>query len=455
KEKTDAKKIIQCKYCLEDIANKNFMRHLKRNHSTEKEVESIFQYPKNSKERRHALGILRNETNFNLFIKGTIRPNRNRYKNLVEHEKYYPCAYCKGLFFKEYLRRHVKNCIAIKTHANASQVELKKNVLSRSHTITACAVDPTNVISKLNVKEQYLVFVFWVFDLMKADDIAFEAKKDLLIAHFGNSYLKKLKRERMAYACSTRMRELSRLLISFRKIIYNENVSFKDILHPKHFDMVITAARHIVGYDSFKRKFKSPSLAMHLGTSLKFTCDELTHLIVQESEGLNVSRLLNVNWLENVKNFKKLVESRWNIELGPLANKDLQEKRWKKPLLLPLSILTESEKVLTGKYKRVINSGKGSKAVVILIPEIIQDFINILLDNRSKYIPSDNEYVFATPGSTIKWEAISSNKLRKQIATVRKQIATVMQILNLTRDETKQFSDFMGHTQKTHEQFYE
>nr|CAI5821084.1 unnamed protein product [Callosobruchus analis] len=44
--------------------------------------------------------------------------------------------------------------------------------------------------------------------------------------------------------------------------------------------------------------------------------------------------------------------------------------------------------------------------------------------------------------------AISSNKLRKQIATI-------MQILNLSRDETKQFSDFMGHTQKTHEEFYE
>nr|CAI5826434.1 unnamed protein product [Callosobruchus analis] len=30
-----------------------------------------------------------------------------------------------------------------------------------------------------------------------------------------------------------------------------------------------------------------------------------------------------------------------------------------------------------------------------------------------------------------------------------------MQILNLSRDETKQFSDFMGHTQKTHEESYE
>ncbi|KAI4468081.1 hypothetical protein MML48_2g00016979 [Holotrichia oblita] len=45
-------------------------------------------------------------------------------------------------------------------------------------------------------------------------------------------------------------------------------------------------------------------------------------------------------------------------------------------------------------------------------------------------------------------QAISSNKLRKQIATI-------MQILNLSKAETKQFSDFMGHTLKTQEEFYE
>ncbi|KAK9707608.1 hypothetical protein QE152_g27741 [Popillia japonica] len=30
-----------------------------------------------------------------------------------------------------------------------------------------------------------------------------------------------------------------------------------------------------------------------------------------------------------------------------------------------------------------------------------------------------------------------------------------MQILNLTKDEAKQFANFMGHTQKTHDEFYE
>jgi hypothetical protein len=43
---------------------------------------------------------------------------------------------------------------------------------------------------------------------------------------------------------------------------------------------------------------------------------------------------------------------------------------------------------------------------------------------------------------------MTSNKLRKHIATV-------MQILSLSKDEAKQFSQFVGHTEKTHQEFYE
>lgn len=377
---------------------------------------------------------------------------------------------------------------------------------------------------------------------MKGDEIALEAKKDLLIAHFGESYLKKHRRERMAYACSVRMRELSRLLIDFRICSKNEKACLQDLINPKNFDTVVSSVRNIAGYDPFKKTFRAPSLAMHLGTSLKTTCDELTHLIIKESTGYRCHSIEErKQWLENIKHFRKLVDSRWGIEMASLANKDLQEKRWNKPLLLPLvtdikkfheglvciarkchrlfsnnqdnlkvykefvesilallilfnrrrigdvqylklkdyqfdkktnsvdfeGVLTETEKMLTKKYKRVLNGGKGSRSVVILIPEEIQDFINMLLEKRSKFISSDNEYVFATPQSSIKWGKgdVAIRKLAKKIGLenpnamtsnkLRKQIATVMQILNLSPDDTKQFSSFMGHTEKTHSEFYE
>lgn len=377
---------------------------------------------------------------------------------------------------------------------------------------------------------------------MKADEVSLEAKKDLLIVQFGNSYLKKHKRERMAYSCSNRMRELARLLISYRQYVNNNDVTLKDIFHPKNFENVVTAVRIISGYNSSTKQFTAASLAMHMGTSLKTVADELTHLILKESIGFRCnSTTAREELLKNIKNFKKLVASRWSIELSSLAHKDLQEKQWNKPLLMPLvsdvklfrenclkisgecvslfandngdkntyktlincslamlivfnrrrigdvqflkvqdytkdhttnfvdfeDALSETEKMLAKRYKRIVNGGKGSRAVVILVPEIIQNLINLLLKHRPNYIRPDNEYVFAMPDSTIKWgkgdvairsivkkanlkqpQAFTSNKLRKHIATI-------MQLLNLSPDEAKQFSCFMGHTQKTHEEFYE
>lgn len=377
---------------------------------------------------------------------------------------------------------------------------------------------------------------------MKGDKIAFEAKKDLLIVHFGDSYLKQHKRERIEYACSSRMRELSRFLIEYRNIVKDNTICLKDILKPKNFDNILATARNISGYDPVKKMFTSPSLAMHLGTYLKIVCDELFHLVLKESQGFTCSSkdVLNES-LREIEHLKKIIVTRWNTEISSLANKDLQEKRWRKPLLVPLvsdikkfreevmksarqceqkfknctddsdtyktlvqctlallilfnrrrigdvqylkihnylndrksnitdfeNVLTETEKLLTKKYKRVVNGGKGSRPIVILVPELLQHFIKILLDYRNKYIPTANDYLFAIPQSKIRWgqgdvafrnltkrmnlqhpEAISSNKLRKHIATVA-------QILNLSKEETKQFSKFMGHTEKTHSEFYE
>ncbi|KAK5647977.1 hypothetical protein RI129_002869 [Pyrocoelia pectoralis] len=468
------------------------MRHLTRKHNDEMEVINILKLPIRSKERRKAFAMLRNNINFDLYINGVIKPNRYQEKTKNYNTLYFPCVYCKGIFTKQYLKRHNKSCF-VKNNNSKSE---NRNILARSQTLVACAMDPNIVISKLNVKEK-------VFDLMKPDKIAFEAKKDLLISNYGESYLKKHKRERMIYSCSNRMRELSRLLIKYREISNDEKISLTDIFHPKNFDNVLFATRRLV------------------------VCDELTHLILKQSPGFRCKSLEQANiWLRNVENFRKLIESRWNIEMASLANKELQEKKWNKPLLLPLvsdikkfrdevtklaenaiiklssgtedkksykllcdctlsllilfnrrriddvqylkienytsekksnytdfqNALTEAEKKLTQNYRRILNSGKGSRAVVILIPKEIDKIINVLLKYRNHRIKwGKGDVAIRNLCKKIDLQnpnAISSNKLRKQIATVT-------QILNLKPEESKQFSNFMGHTQKTHDEFYE
>jgi hypothetical protein len=40
-----------------------------------------------------------------------------------------------------------------------------------------------------------------------------------------------------------------------------------------------------------------------------------------------------------------------------------------------MNALTESEKVLAKHYKRVVTGGKGSRAVVILFPQSVQNYL--------------------------------------------------------------------------------
>ncbi|KAG5863329.1 hypothetical protein JTB14_004960 [Gonioctena quinquepunctata] len=422
--------------------------------------------PVKSKERKQALDLLKGSTNFELYLKGTIRPKKQRTED--NNMEYYPCIYCKVLYSKRYLYRHAKIC-PIKKKSTGSNT--KSQHIALSQTAVACALDTADVISKLHIKEQ-------VFNMMRGDEISFVAKKDLLIAHYGESYLKSQKRERKEYSCSNRMRELARLLITYRTSINDQNVSFKDLLHPEKFDEVVSATRKLAGFDPINKTYEAPSIALHMGTALKIISDELIHLIVKHSPGfLCKSPEKSLEWREDVKKLKKLVETRWNTEISSVANKDLNEKRWQKPLLVPLvndvkmfrektleyakecekqfldntdtdetykllvyctmallilfnrrrigdvqylkinnylserktnfqdfeSTLSEGEKMLTKHYRRVLNGGKGSRAVVILVPELLQGFIDILLEKRNKYISSENNYVFANPKSKIKW----------------------------------------------------
>lgn len=377
---------------------------------------------------------------------------------------------------------------------------------------------------------------------MRADEISFIVKTDLLIANYGESYMKSQKRERKEYSCSNKMREIARLLITYREVVNDVHIPLKNILCPENFDNVVTATRRLTGFDAARKTYAVPSLALHMGTTLKLVAEELNDLILRRKRGFQCATSEESDeWRKNVNNFKKLVETRWNTEISSVANKDLNEKRWQKPLLIPLisdvklfreetlklaekceqkfrekldtddtykllvqcmlsllilfnrrrigdvqylkisdymsekktdfqdfeNALTESEKILTSKYKRVVNGGKGSRAVVILIPLLLQKFMNVLIDNRHKYIPQENQYVFAIPKSRLAWaqgdvairnltkkmklanpSSISSNKLRKHIATA-------MQVLSMSKSDCKQFSKFMGHTEKTHEEFYE
>lgn len=133
-----------------------------------------------------------------------------------------------------------------------------------------------------------------------------------------------------------------------------------------------------------------------------------------------------------------------------------------------MNLLSEEEKELSKHFKRVISIGKGNKTVPILFPKKIQNYIDFMLEVRRKttFVPKSNPFLFAQINTPSKW-INGSNVLRKfavacgaqhpdtlTSSRLRKQIATILQILNLNEIEMEQIATFMGHTKKTHEQFY-
>ncbi|KAK4880746.1 hypothetical protein RN001_008892 [Aquatica leii] len=430
------------------------------------------------------------------------------------------CKFCKNNVtnFERHLERQ---------HSNKPEHQ------AQSQTLLACAADTENTAAAIQLKNE-------VFLRMRADDIAFIAKKDDLIRRYGENYLKRHKRAQIVVPCSNKIRECAKLLKETRRRTNNNNLTFFDIISTCYYDIIVASAKTISRYDDTLKKYLAPSLAIHLGTTLKQISDLCSHLILKGAFKCN-----NIEEkLKDLKRFKQMVETQWNCDISSIALKDLAENKWNKPVKLPLTkdvlqlrhyldqvanenfyilqkqtfdkkafrtltevsliltilfnrrrigdvqyvyvdsylkdfesfdqtefldALTDSEKVLTANYKKVVAGGKGSRAIVILFPKNVQTYINLLLNIRSNsdIVPKVNPYLFACPGVEKQWiradviirkfanasgienpEAISSNRLRKQIGTL-------MQILNLNKEEYAQFSKFMGHTEKTHAEFYE
>lgn len=128
--------------------------------------------------------------------------------------------------------------------------------------------------------------------------------------------------------------------------------------------------------------------------------------------------------------------------------------------------VTEFEKTLTKYFDRVEIRGKRSRMVpVLLTPEMIAA-MNLLVEKRNEcQIHTDNVYLFARPGGLSHYrgsdcfhkyanqsgaknpEALTSTRLRKQVAT----LSTV---LNLKENEMDQLATFLGHDIRVHREFY-
>ncbi|CAG9763731.1 unnamed protein product [Ceutorhynchus assimilis] len=480
-----------CPFCFEEVGH--FSRHLKRKHSEEDAVKKILEMKNNSNERRAAIIALRKKGNFILKTeKNFLKPVRKvKNRNQIDGD-YYPCTGCLGYYKKTYLWRHKKICTATTSHNKDGP---KVQHLIEAQTFLAATGLLGNYLEKSRLKAE-------VFPIMRADEISYTAKKDALICLYGESYLNKHKRKQMTVVTSNRLREIARLKLALQKFTTIENCI--DFLKPEMYDNIITASKLISGFNSETKTFKSSSLALHLGTNLKFLCDVAKKALITRNPLF--PRLTNTEKYEKLKDISEvrdLIKNHWCNDISSLANKVLNEVQLEKPKLLPLTedikcfnnyistkaieayeklqekenvtnnykllaectlclvlvfnrkrigeiqfldiqsyekdyscsnseeflnALTEFEKNMSSCFKRVVVFGKGSKPVPILFTKQMQTYIGALLKIRKDYdiVPKTN----------------------------KKQIATILQLMNFENDEMEQIARFMGHTEKTHREFY-
>ncbi|KAG5865458.1 hypothetical protein JTB14_034317 [Gonioctena quinquepunctata] len=173
-------KKVHCKFCEEDVSSRNFVRHLSRHHTHEKELKDVLDLPVKSKKIKQALDLLKGSTNFELYLKGTIRPKKQRTED--NNMEYYPCIYCKVLYSKRYLYRHAKIC-PIKKKSTGSNT--KSQHIALSQTAVACALDTADVISKLHIKEQ--ITCIDIYQTAKVVKLLIMMEKGIPTQHKGKS----------------------------------------------------------------------------------------------------------------------------------------------------------------------------------------------------------------------------------------------------------------------------
>nr|CAI5817390.1 unnamed protein product [Callosobruchus analis] len=296
----------RCLFC--DCEVKDFARHLERHHSDEIEVQRFMSLKKCSMKRKSAIGKLRREGDF---CSSKIIPVLRK-ADKVESD-YIACIHSRGYYTSKSLRRHVKKC---SFNPNPSK---RCKSQSQGHTLMAGPFGPNDPLR-----------ISGVLNMMKPDDVSMVAKRDELICEVARRYIKRHKEKHLLLVAKRHMRKLARLLICVRKLDNSPTVNMSEILSPNKFKVLVHATKEIAEYDSRERCFKSPSLALQMGTLLKSAVNTAYSSEVQR-ENCNRDRL------EELKALNILIGTDWADEISSEAGQNLNVNKFNKPTLIPMA----------------------------------------------------------------------------------------------------------------------
>lgn len=127
--------------------------------------------------------------------------------------------------------------------------------------------------------------------------------------------------------------------------------------------------------------------------------------------------------------------------------------------------VSQTEQILLKIFKRIVIRGKRGRGVPVLLSVDVQRDIESLLKYRLNFVPKTNPYLFGKPNLNTplcgykvltKYAKACGAKNPEAITCtrLRKHLATISQILNMSNSDIEQLATFMGHTSDVHRKAY-
>lgn len=504
-----------CIFCEKMVTN--IARHLEQTHNNEPEVVKILLMRKRSKPRRKAWECLVNKGdfhhNYQIFEKGhgMLIP-KYRKKTATTEEKgvnYVPCEFCRGLFVKTDLWKHQKSCQDKSTPhprgkpvsqgrlllpVSSSYSDLHQHILNRMKDDDVKAaiardrrvmeygrrmVDKYGSVQK-NYKTQKLRQLGRLLLQLKLEsitciddalersswDVLVEAVKgvsgyDKATQEYGTPSLA-LKLGHSLKACATYLQIEALKDGDDEKRIKAD--AFLQLYKADWEESVSSKALNTLQNKQYNRPNFLPLVedVVKLYNFLEAKAKELCEKIAQENDMhiyLELSKVCLT--LLILFNRKRTGEAERITMQGFLAAQIGQTTV--DPVVL--STLTEFEQRLCQTHTHIDIRGKRNRKVAVILTPKLRKYIKVLLKHR-KAADIKTDYIFGRPGAaqypyrgcdclrTFVKQCGATYPALMTSTKLRKQLATLIQILSLSDNSQDLLATFQGHDIRVHRAFY-
>ncbi|CAH0560491.1 unnamed protein product [Brassicogethes aeneus] len=495
-----------CYYCETMVLN--FSRHIQRNHSLEIEVSKILTYPPKDKQRLKLLNDLRKKGNY-INCSKVCKPVQSL---RVVGNKTVPCPNCFGFYSSKILWRHRAKCsgkIEEKALVSAQNLlisglkidhQLRNTVFPRMQPDEISLVakkDPlicaygaryikthrqkhdinvasrkmrelARVLIQLRKRNQNIKSLFdalnscyfdLIVDVVKIES-GFDSTKDVF------------NKPTFAINMGTSLKQVAELAIYHalrtKNVMVNVSSAEAEANLTKFIRVVETQWAYEISTQAINdlnvNKWNKITI-VPLASDLKIMKEHLINKANAASEALKLKTKSIEEYiilLETIYCRALLLNRRRPGELQRLTLHTYENSKGNESNYEEFAeVVSESEKILLKRFKRVVIRGKRGRGVPVLFSVDVQEHIQILLQHRDYFYKQSNKFLFGNPTTT---EPITGYKVLHKYAKssgaknpsaitstrLRKHLATLTQLFNMNENDMEQLAGFMGHTLGVH-----